>query len=49
MEILLFESVAAGLPFTPETGVGTPLDITTYLISHPASSYLVRVRGDSME
>lgn len=49
MELLIFESVPAGLPFTPETSPGTPMDITKYLIEHPASSYLVRVRGDSME
>jgi SOS-response transcriptional repressor LexA len=49
MELTLYESVPAGLPFTPETSPGTPLDISAYLIEHPASSYLVRVRGDSME
>lgn len=49
MELTLYESVPAGLPFTPETSPGTPMDITAYLIEHPASSYLVRVRGDSME
>lgn len=45
----LYESVPAGLPFTPETGEHTPLDITNYLIEHPASTYLVRVRGESMQ
>ncbi|GAB0174922.1 MAG: hypothetical protein HHAS10_08010 [Candidatus Altimarinota bacterium] len=49
MLLKIYESVPAGLPFTPETSPGTPLDITTHLIDHPASSYLVRVRGDSME
>ena len=44
MTLELYESVPAGLPFTPETNPSTPLDITTYLIDHPASSYLVRVR-----
>ncbi|MBP9811869.1 hypothetical protein KBC86_00695 [Candidatus Gracilibacteria bacterium] len=49
MELTLYESVPAGLPFTPETSPGSPLDITKHLVEHPASSYLVRVRGDSME
>lgn len=49
MELPLYESVPAGLPFTPETSPSTPMDITAYLIEHPASTYLVRVRWDSME
>ncbi len=44
MLLSLYESVPAGLPFTPETSPGTPLDITAHLIEHPASTYLVRVR-----
>lgn len=45
----LFESVPAWLPFTPETGWGERMDLESYLIDHPASTYFVRVKGDSME
>ncbi len=45
----LFESVRAGLPFTPETQPTTQMDLEKYLIEHPASTYFVKVKGDSME
>ncbi len=45
----LFESVRAGLPFTPETHPTSQMDLEKYLIEHPASTYLVRVKGDSMK
>jgi SOS-response transcriptional repressor LexA len=40
----LFESVRAGLPFTPETQPTMELALDKYLIDHPASTYLVRVK-----
>jgi DNA polymerase V len=45
----LFESVRAGLPFTPENHATSQMNLDTYLIDHPASTYFVRVKGDSME
>ena len=45
----LFESVRAGLPFTPETHPTSQVDLEKYLIEHPASTYFVKVKGDSME
>ena len=45
----LFESVRAGLPFTPEAHPTSQMDLDTYLIEHPASTYFVKVKGDSME
>ncbi len=45
----LFESVRAGLPFTPENHATSQMNLETYLIDHPASTYFVRVKGDSME
>ncbi|MBP9779400.1 LexA family transcriptional regulator [Candidatus Gracilibacteria bacterium] len=45
----LFESVRAGLPFTPETQPTSQMDLEKYLIEHPASTYFVKVKGDSME
>lgn len=45
----LFESVRAGLPFTPETHPTSQMDLERYLIEHPASTYFVKVKGDSME
>ena len=45
----LFNSVRAGLPFTPESEPDKNVDIDSYLINHPSSTFLVRVRWDSME
>ena len=45
----LFESVRAGLPFTPETHPTSQVDLEKYLIEHPASTYFVKVKWDSME
>lgn len=45
----LFESVPAWLPFTPETGWGERMNLESYLIDHPASTYFVRVKWESME
>lgn len=44
-----FESVRAGLPFTPGGEADKHVNIDEYLIEHPATTYLVRVKGDSME
>lgn len=44
----LFESVRAGLPFTPETQPTSQMDLEKYLIEHPASTYFVKVKWDSM-
>lgn len=40
----LFESVRAGLPFTPETHPTSQVDLEKYLIEHPASTYFVKVK-----
>ena len=44
----LFESVRAGLPFTPETQPTSQMDLEKYLIEHPTSTYFVKVKWDSM-
>jgi SOS regulatory protein LexA len=44
----LHESVRAGFPFTPQDEPRQKIDIDDYLIAHPAATYLVRVKGDSM-
>ena len=44
----LFESVRAWLPFTPETQPTSQMDLEKYLIEHPASTYFVKVKWDSM-
>ena len=45
----LFESVRAWLPFTPENNASTQLEINKYLIDHPSSTFLVKVKWDSMK
>lgn len=45
----LFESVRAGLPFTPQEEPSGAVEIDRYLIDHPNSTFLVRVKGDSMK
>ncbi len=44
----LFESVRAWLPFTPETQPTSQMDLEKYLIEHPASTFFVKVKWDSM-
>lgn len=44
----LFESVRAGLPFTPQQEPARTVEIDRFLIEHPNSTFLVRVKGDSM-
>jgi SOS-response transcriptional repressor LexA len=43
-----FESVRAGVPFTPETQPTSQMDLEKYLIGHPASTFFVKVKWDSM-
>lgn len=44
----LFESVRAWIPFTPETQPTSQIDLEKYLIEHPASTFFVKVKWDSM-
>jgi len=41
--------VRAGLPFTPETQPTSQMNLEKYLIEHPATTYFVKVKWDSME
>lgn len=40
--------VAAGQPIPVDDHVDTELDLNEYLIRHPAATFFVRVRGESM-
>lgn len=42
-------SVPAGFPSPADDYLDRSLDLNTYLIRHPAATYLARARGDSME
>lgn len=42
-------SVPAGFPSPADDYLDRSLDLNTYLIRHPAASYLARAKGDSME
>jgi DNA polymerase V len=45
----LFEAgVKAGFPSPAEDEMGAPLNLHTYLIPHPTSTFFVRAVGDSM-
>lgn len=44
----LFEHVRAWLPFTPQDDLQSNIDINWYLVPHPNSTYLVKIKGDSM-
>ncbi|MCK9272670.1 transcriptional repressor LexA [Candidatus Gracilibacteria bacterium] len=45
-----FEFVSAGLPFTPEGNeVNSNIEIDKFLVEHPSSTFLVKVKGDSMK
>ncbi len=44
-----FESVRAGLPFTPQEEPSGTIDIDRYLVERPNSTFFVRVKGDSMK
>ncbi len=41
-------SVPAGFPSPAEDYAEGPLDLNRYLIHHPAATFFVRVKGDSM-
>ena len=42
------DAVSAGTPFTAADHVDNVLDLNTYLVSNPNSTFFVRVAGDSM-
>ena len=47
--IPLYElGVKAGFPSPAEDEMSTPLNLNDYLIPHPASTFFIRVDGDSM-
>ena len=46
---LLSGSVEAGFPSPADDYIDRNLDLNEYLIQHPAATFLVRVRGDSMK
>lgn len=45
----LFESVRAGVPFTPAEEPSDTIQIERFLIEHPNCTFLVKVKGDSMK
>lgn len=48
-QLPLYESkVQAGLPTSADDSLEKQVDLNEYLIKHPASTFLVRVSGDSM-
>ncbi len=46
--IAYFESVTAGFPSPADDHMDKALDLNEHLIAHPASTFFVRVQGDSM-
>jgi repressor LexA len=48
LSLPLFESVRAGFPTPASEENRYDIDIDSYLIEHPASTVLVRIKGDSM-
>lgn len=46
---LFIHSVSAGFPSPADDYLDRSLDLNTYLITHPAATYLARAKGDSME
>lgn len=45
---LVGDNVSAGFPSPAESYIEDQLDIAKYMIQHPAASYFIRVKGDSM-
>jgi DNA polymerase V len=45
---LFIVTVPAGFPSPAEDYAEGPLDLNRYLINHPAATFFVRVKGDSM-
>lgn len=48
MKLAYFESISAGFPSPAKDDTKIELDLNTYLIDHPSSSFLVKVKWDSM-
>ena len=46
---LFIHSVPAGFPSPADDYLERSLDLNTYLIKHPAATYLARAKGHSME
>jgi len=46
---LFIHSVPAGFPSPADDYLESSLDLNTYLIKHPAATYLARAKGNSME
>jgi len=46
---LFLHSVPAGFPSPADDYLESDLDLNTYLIKHPAATYLARAKGHSME
>jgi len=46
---LFIHSVPAGFPSPADDYLDRSLDLNTYLIKHPAATYLAHAKGDSME
>ena len=46
---LFIHSVPAGFPSPADDYLERSLDLNTYLVKHPAATYLARARGNSME
>jgi DNA polymerase V len=45
---LFMSKVKAGFPSPAEEYIEAKLDLNSYLIQHPSSTYMVRIEGDSM-
>lgn len=45
---LIASRIAAGFPSPADDYVDQSLDLNTHLIEHPAASFFIRVKGDSM-
>ena len=48
MKLAYYESISAGFPSPAKDDSKIELDLNTYLIDHPSSSFLVKVKWDSM-
>lgn len=46
---LFLHTVPAGFPSPADDYLDSSLDLNSYLIKHPAATYLARAKGDSME
>jgi len=46
--VLYFQSVSAGFPSPADDYMDKSLNLHEYLVKHPASTFFVRVNGDSM-